>query len=98
MARRHEFYFVDDVIADYRVHAANLHRRTIADRTEEPSIFAMLDRIYGEVESDPAREAAKRLATRGASFLDCPVTGGTEGARDAALAILVTRLATRHRR
>jgi 3-hydroxyisobutyrate dehydrogenase len=41
------------------------------------------------VSGDTARRAAERLATRGAEFLDCPVTGGTEGARDATLAILV---------
>jgi 3-hydroxyisobutyrate dehydrogenase len=40
------------------------------------------------VSSATAVEAAKRVATHGAAFLDCPVTGGTEGARDARLAIL----------
>jgi 3-hydroxyisobutyrate dehydrogenase len=41
------------------------------------------------VSSATARSAATQLAARGADFLDCPVTGGTEGARDATLAILV---------
>jgi 3-hydroxyisobutyrate dehydrogenase len=36
-----------------------------------------------------ARTAAQELATVGAAFLDCPVSGGVEGARDAALAIMV---------
>jgi 3-hydroxyisobutyrate dehydrogenase len=35
-----------------------------------------------------AREAATRLATRRAEFLDCPVSGGVEGARDGTLAIM----------
>ena len=35
-----------------------------------------------------ARLAAARLAERGAEFLDCPVSGGVEGARDARLAIM----------
>jgi 3-hydroxyisobutyrate dehydrogenase len=35
-----------------------------------------------------AREAAVRLARRGAAFLDCPVSGGVEGARDGTLAIM----------
>lgn len=35
-----------------------------------------------------AREAAARLAVRGTGFLDCPVSGGTEGARDGTLAIM----------
>jgi 3-hydroxyisobutyrate dehydrogenase len=41
------------------------------------------------VSADTAREAARRLATRGAEFLDAPVSGGVEGARDATLAIMV---------
>ncbi len=40
------------------------------------------------VSSATARSAAARLATRGADFLDCPVSGGTEGARDATLALM----------
>jgi 3-hydroxyisobutyrate dehydrogenase len=41
------------------------------------------------VSADTAREAARRLATRGAEFLDAPVSGGVEGARDGTLAIMV---------
>jgi 3-hydroxyisobutyrate dehydrogenase len=41
------------------------------------------------VSSATARSAASLLATHDAQFLDAPVTGGTEGARDAKLAILV---------
>jgi 3-hydroxyisobutyrate dehydrogenase len=40
------------------------------------------------VAADTAREAARRLATIGAGFLDCPVSGGVEGARNATLAIM----------
>lgn len=40
------------------------------------------------VGSGTARTAAERLATRGAGFLDCPVSGGVEGARDATLAMM----------
>ena len=36
-----------------------------------------------------AREVAAQLATKGVDFLDCPVSGGVEGARDATLAIMV---------
>lgn len=35
-----------------------------------------------------ARRAAERLAADGAGFLDCPVSGGVEGARNATLAIM----------
>jgi 3-hydroxyisobutyrate dehydrogenase len=41
------------------------------------------------VAADTAREAARRVAARGASFLDAPVSGGVEGARDGTLAIMV---------
>ena len=40
------------------------------------------------VSAATAREAAKRLAAHGVAFLDCPVSGGTEGAKNAALAIM----------
>ena len=41
------------------------------------------------VSATTARTAAQRLGSKGADFLDCPVSGGTEGARDATLAIMV---------
>ncbi|MCG3201046.1 MAG: 2-hydroxy-3-oxopropionate reductase [Gammaproteobacteria bacterium] len=41
------------------------------------------------VSAATAREAARRLAARAAHFLDCPVSGGVEGARDATLAMMV---------
>ena len=41
------------------------------------------------VASSTAREAARRLAAIGAAFLDCPVSGGTEGARAGTLSIMV---------
>jgi 3-hydroxyisobutyrate dehydrogenase len=41
------------------------------------------------VSADSARSAAQRLAERQASFLDAPVSGGVEGARDGTLAIMV---------
>ena len=40
------------------------------------------------VAADTARKAATRLATVGAALLDCPVSGGVEGARNATLAIM----------
>lgn len=40
------------------------------------------------VGSRTAREAAAIVAERGAAFIDAPVSGGVEGARDAALAIM----------
>jgi 3-hydroxyisobutyrate dehydrogenase len=40
------------------------------------------------VAADTAREAARRLAGAGSGFLDCPVSGGVEGAANATLAIM----------
>jgi 3-hydroxyisobutyrate dehydrogenase len=40
------------------------------------------------VAADTARAAAQRLAEIGSSFLDCPVSGGVEGAKNATLAIM----------
>jgi 3-hydroxyisobutyrate dehydrogenase len=41
------------------------------------------------VSADTAREAARRLGEAGVEFLDAPVSGGVEGARDGKLAIMV---------
>lgn len=41
------------------------------------------------VSADTARTCANLLKARQARFLDCPVSGGVEGARDATLAIMV---------
>jgi 3-hydroxyisobutyrate dehydrogenase len=41
------------------------------------------------VSADTARQAADILAAGGVDFLDCPVSGGVEGARDGTLAIMV---------
>ncbi len=40
------------------------------------------------VAADTAREAHARIAAVGSSFLDCPVSGGVEGAKHATLAIM----------
>lgn len=40
------------------------------------------------VAADTAREASKRLAAAGGALLDCPVSGGVEGAKHATLAIM----------
>jgi len=41
------------------------------------------------VSADTAREAARRLASRDVDFVDAPVSGGVEGARQGTLAIMV---------
>jgi len=62
IARRHEVYFVAQVVADYRVHDRNHHTLIARNRTEEGSIFRLLDGIYAAPEEDPALEARKQAA------------------------------------
>jgi glycosyltransferase involved in cell wall biosynthesis len=62
MARRWEFYYIDRVIADYRVHAANHHTKISQDKSEETSILWLLDKFYTETEPLPAMELDKRSA------------------------------------
>lgn len=64
IARRYEFFYVNRVLADYRVHNANHHTMIVRNRTEEPSIEYVLDRIFSERESDPELER-KKQAVRG---------------------------------
>lgn len=73
LARRHEYYFVNRVLADYRVHSQNHHAKVILNKTEEPSVLWVLDKVYGETEADPALERAKRAArdrVYGSQYLD----------------------------
>lgn len=48
MARRWPLFHRGEILADYRVHAGNLHTAIVLDRTEEPSIFRVLDMVFGE--------------------------------------------------
>jgi glycosyltransferase involved in cell wall biosynthesis len=73
MAREHEFYYVDEVIAEYRVHGANHHSMIAREKTEEASILWVLDRVFASAESSPEIERAKRAARRriyGAKYLE----------------------------
>jgi len=72
LARQYDFCYVDTVLAEYRVHSQNHHTKVILDKTEEPSIFSLLDRVFSEVEGSPELEKAKRRARRriyGAHYL-----------------------------
>ncbi len=64
MARSWEFYYMDAVLADYRVHGANYHTTIVKNRTEEPSIFWLLDQVFSSTETDLGVELAKRQARR----------------------------------
>ena len=62
LARRWEFYYVNEALAEYRVHGQNHHRRVSRDGTEERSVLWILDRIYKEREMDATLERAKQRA------------------------------------
>jgi glycosyltransferase involved in cell wall biosynthesis len=62
IARRHDFYYIDKVLAEYRVHSTNHHAAIVHDRTEEPSIMFLLNTIFQEIEADPALQCAKMTA------------------------------------
>ncbi len=72
IARQFDVCYVHSVLADYRVHSRNHHTKVIRDKTEEPSIFSLLDRVFSEVEVAAELEQAKRRARRriyGAHYL-----------------------------
>jgi hypothetical protein len=62
IARRRDFHYCSAVLADYRVHQSNYHTMIARNKTEEASIFRLLDELYGEREQDAALEAAKQAA------------------------------------
>jgi glycosyltransferase involved in cell wall biosynthesis len=62
LARSWDFYFVNHVLADYRVHGENHHYSVSRDGSEERSVIWLLDKIYAEPETDPALETAKQAA------------------------------------
>ena len=43
MARKFEFYYVDKIIADYRVHSNNWHSKITKDKSEEETILKILN-------------------------------------------------------
>lgn len=73
LARRWEFYYVDHVLADYRVHSANHHSKIVLDRSDEKSVRWLLDKVYSEPECDAMLEQAKqrvRCRAYGRQYLD----------------------------
>jgi 3-hydroxyisobutyrate dehydrogenase len=66
----------------------------------DPDVLALIEALHpglrqgqlvidcSTVSAATARTAAERLAAEGVEFMDCPVSGGTEGARDGTLAIM----------
>ena len=67
----------------------------------DPDVLAMIDAVAGgaaagsvvvdlsTISSKTARQAAERLAAKQIAFLDAPVSGGVEGARNGTLAMMI---------
>jgi glycosyltransferase involved in cell wall biosynthesis len=73
IARAWNLYYVNDVVADYRVHGSNHHARIARDRTEERSLFWLLDRVYAQPEPHSQAERRKQRArgeVYGSHYLD----------------------------
>lgn len=64
IARRWTFYYRHAVLADYRVHAGNMHTHLVRKKNEEPSIIWVLNTIFNTPEADPMLEQAKQQARR----------------------------------
>lgn len=62
IAREYETYYVDDVLADYRVHPGNLHSQIVADGRDEASVVWLLDHIFSSKEPNPQMERQKQRA------------------------------------
>jgi glycosyltransferase involved in cell wall biosynthesis len=60
IARNWDHYFVNEVVADVRIHKQNLHYQVMLDRSEEEFVFWFLDWIFAHPERDAAREDAKQ--------------------------------------
>ena len=73
MARQWEFYYLNTVLADYRVHGSNHHAKVVREKTEEPSIFWLLEQIFASPEKTAELETTKQRARRriyAAQYLD----------------------------
>ena len=49
IAQRWPFYFINEVLADYRIHQNNMHSTMIKERSAEPIIMAVLQRFLDSV-------------------------------------------------
>lgn len=62
IARRWPLFHCGGILADYRVHPGNLHTTIVRDRTEEPSIFRVLDMVFAG--ADPKTSLGRELRRR----------------------------------
>jgi len=73
IAMKYDFYYINKVLAEYRVHSENHHGKIIRDKSEESSIFRLLDEIYSRKETNVHIESMKRKSKNriyGSQYLD----------------------------
>jgi glycosyltransferase involved in cell wall biosynthesis len=59
IAKRWEFFYIDSVLADYRIHNQNMHRAMTRDKMGERITFQVLDRIFAELERQAEKEEVR---------------------------------------
>lgn len=59
IAKKWDFYYCDQVLADYRVHPQNHHCSIILDKTGESIIFQVLKQVFSEPERQDEKSKAK---------------------------------------
>src|SRR6266508_2258995 len=72
-APEYEFYYINQSLADYRVQDSNHHHKIVLKKSEEPSVFWLLGRIFNDPENSSELEEQKQRAKRsiyGAQYLD----------------------------
>jgi glycosyltransferase involved in cell wall biosynthesis len=62
IARKWDFYYRNEVLADYRVHASNYHTKITLDKSEESSIMRLLKELFAAEEASAALQRAKLAA------------------------------------
>lgn len=64
MARECVFYYINRVLAGYRVHAENWHSKVVREKKEESSIFWLLDFIFSTQEKTRQLQEQKQRVKR----------------------------------
>jgi len=61
MALKWDFAYVDDVLADYRVHGGNMHSSMIRDRTGEQTTFRVINEVFNSAGQSFTRKERREI-------------------------------------
>ena len=59
-ARHQPVCYLDRILADYRLHSANLHRHTAVSATQEATVFGVLDEMFSGTDRAEAKRAVRK--------------------------------------